>query len=293
MGQREREVPLEEVLKAILQDWKAQEATTPHLTEEAIRFWASAEEVPPDVEDHLQECGQCGILYMDRVFEAAGRKRWEALQDVWEDPAGLLKLVADRGLDSMIRLMACERLKEVGDASVVGRLRELREEEMDPAVDKALQEAIEHLGRPEPVPKWWESMPGRVREWLESLVERVVTVAWGEVELEWVLAAAGPSGVERVLEVTSPDGRVRGKLFVGPRRELTLRVETEDEDLRGRRVKVWLGGREVGEGELVGLQGERRYGCGFWLGRWTREEAPLLALAVVGEDTDSGEEAGS
>jgi hypothetical protein len=270
-----REIRLEEVLRAFLKDWEAREPTTPCLSEEALRFWASAGEVPEDVEEHLLECGRCGVRYMDLSFEAAERERWEALQAVWGDPAGLLELVADRSRDSMTRLMACGRLKEVGDASVLGRLQELREEEMDPAVDEALGEAIAYL-------EWKGSLPDRVRGWLESL-RRVITAAWGEVEPAWAWAAA-PEGGGRAVEVRSPDGRVWGEVAVGSGGEVTLRVETGDEGLRGRRVKVWLGGREVGEWELVDW-GEGRYGCEGWLGLWEGEGTLEVALAVVEEET--------
>jgi hypothetical protein len=49
-------------------------------------------------------------------------------------------------------------------------------------------------------------------------------------------------------------------------------------------VKVWLGGKEVGEWELVDW-GEGRYGCEGWLGLWEGEGTLEVALAVVEEDT--------
>jgi hypothetical protein len=74
----------------------------------------------------------------EREFIEAERRRWEEVQAVWNNPAGLLELVADRSRSSMTRLMACNRLKEVGDASMIERLQELLENEMDPAVCEEL-----------------------------------------------------------------------------------------------------------------------------------------------------------
>jgi hypothetical protein len=130
--------------------------------------------------------------------------------------------------------------------------------------------------RPVPLPEW-------LRRVLDSLRGVVVTWAWGEVEPAWAWAAA-PEGGGRVVEVRSPDGRVWGEVAVGSGREVTLRVETGDEGLRGRRVKVWLGGKEVGEWELVDW-GEGRYGCEGWLGLWEGEGTLEVALAVVEEET--------
>jgi hypothetical protein len=126
---------------------------------------------------------------------------------------------------------------------------------------------IAHLGLPEWARKKLVSLRG------------VITAAWGEVEPAWAWAAA-PEGGGRVVEVRSPDGRVWGEVAVGSGGEVTLRVETGDEGLRGRRVKVWLGGREVGEWELVDW-GEGRYGCEGWLGLWEGEGTLEVALAVV------------